>query len=329
MVNQKRKSTRNNQALFWLVGLLAASAVIIAVILVQDQQKKKQEAEEAALAKMGSVVACQRSPAFSAELSKNGSELMGGTNVKGHIGYVMVNSTTGQIIAHPSWDDAGYLGAFTYDKDGNVYVAPAPLASLELNPVEKQNILWTIDTKSAEMTQLIDLPPAKEFNQNNPYGLVNFAYDCDTNTLYAASIASSSPTEEIGRIFRIDIATKKVIDQLEGIDALSIGIFRGIKDKRLYYGSARTGVVSSVKLEEDGSFGTDKREEFSLATLGNTTKRPRRLIFKTPDKLEIRAFPFNYSLNVTSENQDTYYYFTYNAKSDNWTLTNTKEPEQQ
>ena len=325
---QKRKSNRNNQALFWLVGLLTVSAIIIAFILFQDQQKKKREAYNAAIAQMGAVTDCQSSPQFSAELSKDGTQLMGGTNAKGYVGYVMINATTGQVVQHPSWTKAGYLGAFTYDKLGTVYLAPAPLASLELNPVEKQNILWSIDTKSAEMTPFIDLPPAKAFNENNPYGLVNFAYDCDTNLLYAASIASSSPTEEVGRIFRIDLSTKKVIDQLEGIEALSMGIYQGINDKRLYYGSARTGVVSSVKLEADGSFGNDTREEFSLSALANTTKRPRRLIFRTPDQLEVRAFPFNYSLNVTSENQDTYYYFSYSPETDKWTLYNTKEPEQ-
>ena len=42
------------------------------------------------------------------------------------------------VYQHPTWDDAGYLGAIAYDQAGNVYAAPTPRLSLADNPLAGQ-----------------------------------------------------------------------------------------------------------------------------------------------------------------------------------------------
>ncbi len=265
---------------------------------------------------------CRRGPRFTATLGFSQQASIG-TAIQGVKGLAIVdpagNNGQGSLYQHPTWDDAGYLGAWTYDRRGNVYVAPAPLVSLLENPPDQQNKIHKVDTDSQVMAEWVDLPAALPPSGANPYGVVGLAYDCDTELLYASSLAGSTAGKEVGRIFAIDLATGQVLDTLEGIDAMGVGVYNGAQGKRLYYGLTRQPEVWSIALDEQGRFAGEPRFELSLAGLPTEGRQTvRRIRFGEGTGATFYLVNFNYTLQVAGERQETILPFTYDPFSDTW-----------
>ncbi len=265
---------------------------------------------------------CRRGPRFTAALGF-GDQASIGTAIQGVMGLAIVDPTANQgqggLYQHPTWDDAGYLGAWTYDRSGNVYTAPAPLVSLVENPPEKQNIVYKVDSDSQIMAPWIDLPAALPPSGANPFGVVGLAYDCDSELLYAASLAGSTAGQEVGRIFVIDLASGQVVDMLEGIDAMGVGVYNGSQGKRLYYGLTRRPEMWSIALDEQGRFTGEPRFELSLADLPTEGRQTvRRIRFGSGADATLYLVNFNYTLQVAGERQETILRLTYDPFSDTW-----------
>jgi hypothetical protein len=107
-------------------------------------------------APLGVVDYCKKSPKFRDTEGFSTRSVLS-TLEKGVKGASMVEiDANGQPVRsyqHPSWDDAGYLGHVVLDRGGNVYAFPAPYVSLIENPPELQNIVYRIDSTTAEMTR--------------------------------------------------------------------------------------------------------------------------------------------------------------------------------
>ena len=270
---------------------------------------------------LGTADYCKMAPAFPKKL---GMQLPYGVDLRqqGYMGLAIVDGKPqGKALHFPEWEQAGYLGPHALDKKGNIYVAPTPHVNIEFNPPEKQNIVYVVDSQSGEMKKLIDLPWAGSPTANNPFGLVGLTYDCDTESLYAASLAGSTFREEVGRIFRIDLNARSVADQLEGVDAIGIGVFTGSSGKRLYFASARESEVYSIALDDQGNFKGEKRFEFSLAagSQGAFDKGHRSQFFGT-GQMTVKAIEFSYSLIAASDPRRNIYTYDYDPAQDAWTL---------
>jgi hypothetical protein len=265
---------------------------------------------------------CRRGPRFTAAMGFSQQASIG-TAIQGVKGLAIVdpaaNDGRGALYQHPTWDDAGYLAAWTYDRNGNVYAAPAPLVSLVENPPELQNVIHKVDTDSQVMAEWVSLPAALPPSGANPYGVVGLAYDCDTELLYATSLAGSTAGQEVGRIFAIDLATGQVLDTLEGIDAMGVGVYNGAQSKRLFYGLARRPEVWSLALDEQGRFVGEPRFELSLAGLPTEGRQTvRRIRFDAGTGATFYLVNFNYTLQVAGERQETVLPFSYDPFSDTW-----------
>ncbi len=265
---------------------------------------------------------CRRGPRFTAAMGFSQQASIG-TAIQGVKGLAIVDPAgdngQGSLYQHPTWDDAGYLGAWIYDRRGNVYVAPAPLVSLIENPPEQQNKIYKVDSDSQVMAEWVDLPAALPPSGANPYGVVGLAYDCDTELLYAASLAGSTAGQEVGRIFVVDLATGQVLDTLEGIDAMGVGVFNGSQGKRLYYGLTRRPEVWSIALDGEGRFVGEPRFELSLADLPTEGRQTvRRMRFGSGADATFYLVNFNYTLQVAGERQETILQFVYDPFSDTW-----------
>ena len=211
------------------------------------------------------------------------------------------------------------MGAWTYDRDGNIYAAPAPLVSLVENPPDRQNQVYRVDSDSQLMAEWVDLPAALPPSGANPYGVVGLAYDCDTELLYATSLAGSTAGQEVGRIFSIDLASGQVVETLEGIDAMGVGVYNGAQGKRLYYGLTRRPELWSVALDEQGRFAGEPRFELSLAELPTEGRQTvRRIRFGTGTDAKLYLVNFNYTLQVAGERQETILPIAYDPFSDTW-----------
>ncbi len=223
------------------------------------------------------------------------------------------------IYQHETWDDAGDVGSYTLDGDGNLYVAPFPHIDLLENPPAAQNTIHRIDTGSSEMATFVELPAAQPASTQNPFGVVGLAFDCETESLYAASIAGSTSGSELGRIYQIDVASGEILSQLEGIDPYGLGVFNGATGKRLYFGHGRSSTVYSTALEEDGHFVGQPREEFSLAEFYQADALiARRLTFRETG-LTVDGFKFAYNLvPLAEQGPRPSFRFVYDVAVDAW-----------
>ena len=262
---------------------------------------------------------CRALPKFFDDMGIAHNPLVG-TSFRSYVGFVVYDRNgSQQFIQHPSWREAGNLGGFINDSQGNFYVIPVPFVSVELNPPEKQTILYRIDSLTGEMAPVLTLPAVSPPSTTNPFGLMGLGLDCETNSLYVTSVAGSSATQELGRIFRIDLATMQVADQLEGVDAIGVGVFKGVGWKRLYYGAARAPLVFSVLLDEKGDFAGEPREEFSIASIpGIGNQRVRRINFLDVQEMSVRSVEFNFSLRASGEIQSDMIIFDYDPTNEDW-----------
>lgn len=269
----------------------------------------------------GLVDACRAMPSFIKNTGL-GTQVAIDTQQQGYVGLRLVQTQTGQIWQHPSWDDAGHVGTITRDRNGNIYVVPTPEVSLAENPPDLQNRIYRIDNQTGEMRLWLDLPQAAKPSALNPFGAMGLFYDCDTNSIYVSSLAGSTPQEVKGRLYQVEVPTAKVVDQLEQVDAIGLGVFNGVPHKRLYFGSARSSDVYSLPLDAKGHFVNQPRHEFALAALpnGNTTS-VRRFSFNKAGSsyaLQVKELEFGFRLLAENNLKRRTYHFNYQADKDGW-----------
>jgi hypothetical protein len=228
-----------------------------------------------------------------------------------------------KIYQHPSWKTAGWLGPILIDPQGNCFVGPIPVINLLDNPPAKQNTIYKVDASTGEMKMFMELPVAENISPTNPYGILAFAYLCETNTLYISTVQGSTRDTEKGFIYAVDATTGKIIDKISNIDAIGMGISYISGKRRLYFGSARTPDVYSVVLAKDGKFNGNPSLEFSIADLGpRGDDKVRRIKFdKTTGYMQIYAVEFNYNLTAPTEKQESIYAFAWSEETQKWIYT--------
>lgn len=272
--------------------------------------------------KPGMVHTCQAMPAFIAQTGL-GAQVAIDTQQRGFTGIRLLNPKSKATWQHPSWDDAGHTGAFVRDNEGNIYVAPTPEVSLAENPPALQNRIYRVDAKTGEMVFWLELPAFALPSSRNPFGVMGLFYDCDTNSLYASSLAGSSAKEAQGRIYQIDVSRKTIVSHVEKVDAIGIGVFNGVQHKRLYFGSARSSDVFSVALDAKGHFTKELRHETALATLpdGNSTS-VRKFEFARERQgqyiMQLKETEFGFRLLAENNPRRRTYHFIYRVDSDSW-----------
>jgi len=320
----KPSKNRNNHKV-WIWGSILVIAIgigLTSIILYYNSTEEKLSASFV----VGGVTYCQAVPNFALEMGYDVSAIMSTNETeKGLVIYdrpTQVGQTPTNVYQHPSWAQAGYLGTPVNDELGNIFVAPAPRVSLFDNPPEQQNTIYKVDTDTGEMSEFVTLPSAKPISSENPFGIVGLAYDCDTKSLYVATIAGSTRTEEIGAIYQIDPQNGKILSRLKNIDAFGLSVFNRVQGKRLYFGLARKSEVWSVALDSDGNIKGNPRFEFSMVGWGTEgDEKARRIIFRRANEMIVRGAQFNYNLIAAgSTRQQTDYLLYYDPVQDIWLL---------
>jgi hypothetical protein len=227
-----------------------------------------------------------------------------------------------KMYQHPSWKKAGWLGPIQVDPQGNTFVAPVPHINLIDNPPYKQNIVYKVDAQAGEMNAFATLPAASMDSTDNPYGILGFAYLCESNTLYVSSVQGSTRAKEIGCIFALDASTGEIIDQLKNFDALGMGISYITGKRVLYVSSARNSNVYSTTLTKEGKFSSKPTLAFSINDLGpRGDDKVRRIKFdKKTGTMQLFALEFNFNLTAPTEKQQSLYNFSWSENEQKWIL---------
>jgi hypothetical protein len=270
---------------------------------------------------------CKRMPAFVKSLGFDLTRTAFSTSEKKIIGVVLVqkdlakgvNSTGEKIYQHPSWKSAGSMGPIQLDPQGNCFVGPVPVINVIDNPTAKQNIIYKVDAVSGEMKPFIELPITDAIPNNNPYGILGFAYLCESNTLYVSTVLGSDRQHENGVIYAVDITSGKVIDKIINTDAMGMGISFISGNRKLYFGSARTQNIFSIILSSEGKFKTKPQLEFSITDIGpRGDDKVRRIKFDKAGQMQLHAIEFNFNLTAPTEKQESIYNFTWDEEKKIW-----------
>jgi outer membrane protein assembly factor BamB len=274
---------------------------------------------------------CKTPPAFIKKTGFNPARAALSTTENRKMGLILVefnqNGDTSnggrKYYQDSSWKKAGWLGPILIDPQGNSFVGPVPVINLIDNPPAKQNIIYKVDGNTGEMKKFIELPLAEKISPTNPYGILAFAYLCESNTMYVSTVQGSTRDTEKGFIYAVDATTGDIIDKISNLDAIGMGISYISGKRRLYFGSARTPDVYSVVLSKEGKFIGSPSLEFSIADLGpRGDDKVRRIKFdKTTGYMQIYAVEFNYNLTAPTEKQESIYAFTWNEETQKWVYT--------
>lgn len=313
----------------WItLGIVLVFAVVGVGWWLVRGQGGDDSANAPAAATIGGVTGCRGTPRFSERLGyqdRLGISTSERT-VEGLVifdGRLPLSADLAQRDLHqePSWDDAGTLGPFVLDPQGNIYTAPVPRVAVNDNPPGTQNTIYRVDSDSGVLQPYLTLPDAPSPSEQNPFGILGMTYDCDSDALYVSTTAGSTFAEERGRIIRVDLASGKTTDEVVGLDAIGLGIFRGVTAKRLYFGLARESTLASVALDADGHAVGEIRNELTVAdnAAGLGEPKVRRISFDD-ESMTLYIVPFNFNLRAVSEQQQVILRYRYLVGSDGWEL---------
>lgn len=296
--------------------------IILGVTLIFSCQKAEKKE-----AMTGSAVyeECKKQPAFVPQIGYNPQISGFSTSEKKVKGLAFVqfsqsgNPAEQKIYQHPSWKTAGYMGPMMLDEGGNIFVAPVPMINILENAPDKQNTIYKIDSRSQEMTKLMDLPSEQKPTEQNPYGLLGLAYDCRTSHAFATTVQGSTRDKELGRIFSLDLKSGKVLAELDNIDALGIGVNYLNQKNRIFFGKARVSEIWSVEVDKDGKFIGNPRLEINLEGLGpRGDDKARKIRFAANGDMLVQAINFYFNLTAPTEKQETAYTFRYDIGQGKW-----------
>jgi len=286
-----------------------------------------QEEEAESISGSAAGIECKQTPAFTKNLGFDPKLSAFSTSEKKTMGLAYIqfspdgNPANQKIYQHPSWKSAGWLAPMVISPQGNILVAPAPVINILENQPDKQNTIYIVDGQTQEMRPLIDLPSEKKPSDQNPYGLLGLAYDCNNHLLFASSVMGSDRENEVGKIYAIDVQTNKIIDELPNIDAMGIGVNYLNQKKRVFFGKARVPEIWSVEIDEKGKFVGKPRLEISLADLGSRgDDKARKIRFLPTGEMNVQAISFFFNLTAPSEKQEVNYRFKYDISQAKWVL---------
>jgi hypothetical protein len=219
-------------------------------------------------------------------------------------GLLLLYSQNGQQkeYADPTYSSAGSLGEIEVDEQGNTYVHPIPYINLLDNPLTERTTIWRVSTDSGKMEKWVTLPADSSVSSDlqNPYGIMSLYYDCSSKALYANTLNGSDKLGQHGKIYKIDIKSKKISQIYSGQDLFGIvGASMG-KQKYLLAGDIRSNRLLALDLDSS-----------KMSLLSSYTPKglyiDSRVKKITQDKqtkdIVITLLPFDYSLAASGEDR--------------------------
>jgi hypothetical protein len=261
---------------------------------------------------------CKKAPTFASKLGFNLKTVAYSTSDRKKTGIILIDMSSGKTYQNKSWKNAGSLGPVEIDENGNAYTIPIPVINILNNKPNEQNKIFRIDTNTGEMSEFLNIPHSKVKYDENPFGMLGLAYDCDTKIIYASTVANSTRELENGKIYAIDKEQRTIVDSIENIDVMGMEVSMLNNVRTLIVGGTRTSQVFSIKLGENGKFLEKPKPILSLNGLGPRGDDKTRKIRFMNDMILVYGIEFYYNLIAPTEKQETLYYFKWNKDSKEW-----------
>lgn len=245
---------------------------------------------------------CARQPPFIAELAAALPDPLALATDRPTRGLVLVSlDGSGRFYQHPSWDDAGYLGAMAFDSAGNIYVAPTPRQSLADNPLSGATTLWRVDGVSGMMQPFATLPGAA--HERNPFGILGLSFACDLDLLFAGTVIGSTPETERGGVVTLTREGAIHSVPLRDRDVMGVTVARTGANFLLLAGMARQPLIVAIPLNRQGHALGEAQPVIDLTEGGAQPGERARKLRIVDDRLIVDLVPFNYSLQHNASGQ--------------------------
>lgn len=299
----------------YLSIILAVSVVIVFALLAIYFKNSEVKREELSfnIGNFGKQKSCARHPNFLQKL-KIPQPIAIDLSQQNHKGLAFLYGRGLKEALHlKTWEKFDHFSTYALDSKGNMYLSPMPFISIKKNTFAFQRNIYTLDTDSGNLSVWMRLDEVKS-GKNNPYGIISLVYDCDDHTLWVSAIDESHYAQQKGVIYQIDIQSKKVVQRLEGIDALSLQLIKTTYGKYLLYGSARESGLFALKLESNIMAKPTKLFELPVAN-----QYIRKIRIRANNGLELQTIPFAYSLVAeTSSKVRNTYEVIWDSKIERW-----------
>jgi len=193
---------------------------------------------------------------------------------------------------HPkSWTRFDHFSSYILDPKGHMYLTPMPYITIAPKTFELQKSIYKLDSNSGKLSVWMSIDDVKA-GTKNPFGLIALDYDCDDNTLWVSAIDESSYRESRGVIYHIDVKSKKILQKVEGFDALSVKLLKSSQGKYLLVGSARDNGLYRYEIKNRQLSTTP----IKLLEVDDFNERVRKIYIRDKNTLRLETIPFAYTL---------------------------------
>jgi len=213
-----------------------------------------------------------------------------------------------QAVHPKSWKRFDHFSSYILDKKGNMYLTPMPYITIEPNTFKFQKSIYKLNSHSGKLSVWMTIDEVKA-GANNPFGLIALDYDCEDNTLWVSAIDESNYTQSRGVIYHIDIESKKILQKIEGLDALSLKLIETQKGKFLLAGSSRDNALYAYEIKNRSLSTTFTK----VLELPDFNQRIRKIDIGSKNSLRLQSIPFTYTL-VAETGEDSTVRENYHAR---------------
>ena len=220
-----------------------------------------------------------------------------------------------RVIHKKSWERFEHMGTYVSAPNGDMYIAPMPYISIKPTTFNLQKNIYRLDSNTGQLTIWMRLEDVHA-SSTNPFGVMAIEYDCDDDTLWVAALDESDYHHERGVIYHIDIKTKKILQTLHGVDALSLKLIHTNRGKYLFFGSARKSYLGFYTIK-NGQLTSPKQIALHLP---DSNLFIRKIIVTGKNRLLLQTIPFSYTLIAQTVEQGvrTHYKVYWNEKKGSW-----------
>jgi len=299
-----------------IASLLVVGGVAFVVISKKNSHTTEPKIEKKFMVKVfNKQKSCARQPKFLTELNVT-PPITIDLSQQSYKGLAFLWGKNLSNVIHPkAWETYEHFSTYALDQQGNAYLAPMPFISIKPTTFNLQKNIYKLDSSTGKLSifmQLDDVNPSA----NNPYGIISLVYDCNNNSLWVSAIDESDYKKEKGVIYNIDVQSKRILQKIEGVDALTLSLLTSDNGKYLLFGSARDNALYAYKINNDRV----ESMAIKLLDLPNANEHIRKIKIKGKNLLELQTIPFSYTLiaETSSLEERNYYKVEWNENSTKW-----------
>jgi len=209
----------------------------------------------------------------------------------------------GSVLHPKEWERFGHFGTYILNELGDIYLVPMPYISIHSDTFDLQKHLYRLDSSTGKLSKYMSLDDIAP-SAHNPYGLQAISYDCTDQTIWLSALDKSNYSEQKGRIYHIDLKSKKILQTIDNVDALSLKVAHAQNGKYLLVGSARDSALYAYSINSKGYIDSPLAK---LLELSSSTEHIRKIKIKG-QMIELQAISFGYTLIAETGKDDRIYY---------------------